>query len=778
LVTANSSANTISVLLGNGNGTFGSKIDFPTGNAPTSVVMGTFNAGSVLDLAVVNQNGDTISVLLGNGDGTFGPKTDFVTAAMPHWLIVADFNDDGKQDLASANPGSNTVSVLLGNGDGTFAARKDFATGAFPRSLVAADFRKMMKLDLATANTSDGTASILLGKGDGTFDPRTDLGTDTEPQAITSADFDNDGNPDLLTGNTGYSGYSYCYFGCYNFFFHPTISLLPGRGDGTFASRVDFSLGLSSAQDPVSVATADFNGDGRIDVVVANASSGTVSVLLQSARVSFSTGSLSFPGNQPIGTPTAPQTVTVFSTGAVNAVMGAATVVGQNAGDFGVLADSCSGMSFAPGSNCDLQVAFTPSTSGVRTAELRIPHNGEGSDTVSLSGVGLGNGIVSPSPASLDFGDQPINVPSTLRRVTITNTGTGSLTLLNITRNGEFELMNNNCQPAPLAANASCSFDAFFQPSSPGAKSGSIRIDSDTAASPNTVPLTGNGIPAPNVSLSPISLSFAGQLVGTSSQPRTITLTTSGTGTLVISSISADPDFSIMHNCPSSLMGGSGCTINVTFRPNSPGLRGASLVIAHNAAGQPNSVSLSGNGMDFAVQPADGSTLERTITAGQTANFALSLIAIGGFSGSATVNCIGVIPGGKCSVSPASVTFSEAMPASVMVTVNTTGRGIAVPRGGPQIPPVPIPLWTLWLALALTLLGLTGWLWHNTGAGKPRLRPARLLLAVPLLMLILLFTGCSGGRETPPTPPGTYSITVNAAAGGAARSTTLTIVVR
>jgi hypothetical protein len=446
LVTANFEANAVSILLGNGDGTFGSATNFGAGNGPLFVVAADFNSDARLDLAVANQSADSISVLLGNGDGTFGAKADFLTGAMPEWLIVVDFNEDAKLDLASANPGSHTVSVLLGNGNGTFAAKADFATGRFPRSLVAADFRKMMKLDLATANTRDSTVSILLGRRDGTFDPRTDLGTDTGPLAVTAADFDNDGKPDLLTSNVGtyfYFQYYYLYAGT-----QATISLLRGKGDGTFEPRTDFFVGISIFLP--CVAAGDFNRDGRIDVVVATGTSNSVTVLLQSAEIAFSASSLAFPENQPIGTPSPPQTVTVSSTGAVNLVIGAVALAGSDAGDFNVESDTCSGSAVSPGSNCQIRIGFTPTASGFRTALLRIPNNAQGNPHE----VGLSSGV----PA--DFSVMPAAGASASLTI---NAGQGANFLLSLAVTGGFTGMGTiscsvaipagRCLVSPATAN-------------------------------------------------------------------------------------------------------------------------------------------------------------------------------------------------------------------------------------------------------------------------------------------------------------------------------------
>ena len=170
LVVANKTSSSVSVLLGNGDGTFQAQQTFAAGPGPTSVAVGDVNGDGNPDIAVADYSGSTVSVLLGNGNGTFQAQQTFTSGAAPYAVTMADVNGDGKPDLAVANYGGFSVSVLLGNGDGTFQAAQTFvSTGAGPDDVAAGDVNGDGRLDLAVVNFSSGTAKVILGSGKGNF---------------------------------------------------------------------------------------------------------------------------------------------------------------------------------------------------------------------------------------------------------------------------------------------------------------------------------------------------------------------------------------------------------------------------------------------------------------------------------------------------------------------------------------------------------------------------------------------------------------------------------
>ncbi len=216
LVTANGQSGDVSVLLGNGDGTFQAQQTFPVGIDPISVAVADLNADSVPDIVTANARSNDVSVLMGSGDGTFQPHQTFPVVDQPQLpnlrytpsgisVAAADLNADGVPDLVTTNFNSHDVSVLLGNGDGTFGPQQTIPVGNRPHSVAVADLNADGVPDLVTTNSQSGDVSVLLGNGDGTFQAQQTFPVGIGPRSVAVADLNADGAPDLVLviGNDG-----------------------------------------------------------------------------------------------------------------------------------------------------------------------------------------------------------------------------------------------------------------------------------------------------------------------------------------------------------------------------------------------------------------------------------------------------------------------------------------------------------------------------------------------------------------------------------------------
>ncbi|HEY2383626.1 MAG TPA: FG-GAP-like repeat-containing protein [Terriglobia bacterium] len=263
------------------------------GATANSVVIGDFNSDGKADLAVTNDVfAGTISVFLGKGDGTFQTAAHFGAGINPMSPVVADFNGDGKTDLAVlANfiPSRTTVGVFLGNGDGTFQPAMSFGADIGSNAIAAADLNGDGNADIVVANATSNDVSVLLGNGDGTFQSAVNFGVGSYPLSVSVGDFNDDGRADIVSANSGLFGGGH------------DVSVLLGNGDGTFQSAVDFGVGPY----PYFVVVGDFNGDGEVDLAVANYATyccstiPSVSVLLGNGNGTFQTALSFAAGSQP-----------------------------------------------------------------------------------------------------------------------------------------------------------------------------------------------------------------------------------------------------------------------------------------------------------------------------------------------------------------------------------------------------------------------------------------------------------------------------------------------
>lgn len=527
----------------------------------TAIAAGDFNHDGQLDIAfVTGQLG--LGIALGNGDGTFQKPALYYPLTLGGAIALGDFNGDGNLDVvATAYPYSNEIEVFLGNGDGTFQAPKaSGGTNEYPTFVIAGDFNGDHKLDVAIIDTP--YVSVLLGNGDGTFRPPSDNESFVGPQYLAVGDFNNDHKLDVAA--VGFFGGS------------SGIGVLLGNGDGTLQSSLTDPLAFT----PATVAVGDFNQDGNLDAAVTGIAGGVYVLIgngdgsLQPPGGPYSGGDqvvvsdFNGDGSLDLATPDGPP-------------LGLSVLYGKGDGTFEpaqLFPTGENGLPVAGDFNDDHKpdVAFLNGTAGVITV--------------------LNTGAAGFSPTSpLVFANQLLNTVSPSQTVTLTNTGGKALSLTSIKWSGQFGV-TTTCGKS-LKAEAQCLIVASFAPKTQGSHKGLVTVVDSASSKPEVIELSGAGTV---VELSPSSLEFAAQKVGTTSPPQDLQLTNTGKTPLAITNWTLhglDPnDFAQTNNCPSPLNAGSGCTIAVTFTPTRTGNRSAILYITDTGGGSPQTLPLSGIG--------------------------------------------------------------------------------------------------------------------------------------------------------------------------------------
>ncbi len=568
LIVANIYDSTVSVLLnttapGATTPSFATQQTFAVGSNPRSVTVADVNGDGKLDLIVTNGSDGTASVLLntttaGATTPSFSPQQTFATGNYPFSATAADVNGDGKPDLIVANANDGTVSVLLnttapGAATPSFAPQQTFATGNEPNSVTAAYVNGDGKPDLIVTNTYDSTVSVLLnttapGATTPSFSPQQTFAMGSNPQSVTAADLNGDGKPDLIVANWAHGSGN-------------TVSVLlnttaPGATTPSFSPQQTFTTGSGSG----SVTAADLNGDGKPDLIVANASATTVSVLLNTTAPGATTPSFS------------PQQT--FAVGGYPYSVTAADLNGDGMPDLIVTNLYDKTVSVLLNTLYATTASGSPATG---TIHYNIP-----TTTIFV-------------PASLSFGNFPVGDTVT-KNLTVRNTGAHPLYIYNVTSNDpEFAATGaTSCPSGGLAHLATCTIAIGFTPSALGPHSATLSITDNTATSPQHVALSGTGtvdmttstttVNWPNVKFGiPVTKSFS----VTNHQNIAVPITKNITGLNAA-------DFSVSGGtCGSTIAAKTTCSIAVKFAAGALGSESATIAIIDGPDPQsPHNVSL------------------------------------------------------------------------------------------------------------------------------------------------------------------------------------------
>ena len=637
------------------------------------------------------------------GSTLSGTSATFTWAAVPgatnYWVYV------GTTGLGSSNIFINSAAITATSQavtglptSGTIYVRVYSYVGGFWTSV---DFTY-------TGGNATPTLTVSLSPTSLTF-PSTTVGSTSATQAVTLKN----------TGTSAVTLTSFTFTGT------GVSSYLLSGNTCSSSLAAAASCTLTVAFKPASAATLTANlavADNATGSPQTVALTGTGTSPTGTTTVSLSPSSIAFPSTA-VGSTSAAQTVTFTNTGTTAVTISSFSLTGANTSSF-VLQDKTCSASLAVGASCTLAVSFKPAAAGTFTASVSIGDNATGSpQTTTLTGsTGGTTTTVSLSPTSLAFPSTTVGSTSATQAVTLKNTGTGAVTLSSFTFTGagasSYLLSGNTCSTS-LAVGASCTLTVAFKPASATTLTASLAIADNATGSPQAVALSGTGLPASSgitVSLSPSSIAFPVTAVGSTSAAQIVTLTNTGSSAVTIASFKltgTDTTSFVLQDktCSASLAVGASCTLAVSFKPAAAGSFSASVSIADNATGSPQTTTLTGStggggAATLTISPTSiafpatisGTTSDAqlvTLTNSGTTAVTLSSIALGGTNATSFIelsNCgSSLAASASCTLYVAfKPTTTGALSGKITITDNATGspQSIALTGTGTTAPSV------------------------------------------------------------------------------------------
>lgn len=614
-----------------------------------------------------------------------------VSPASETWAAVAIGSKGGQKVVTLTNPGTATINIssisFSGTNPGDFAVfSKTCATTLAPGASCTANIvfgptatgTRTATLNFADSDSNSpqsvalsglATSGVVAASPPSIAFGSTALGTGSASQSVTLA---NGGTSALSISSVALTGTN------------PSDFVLSGN-----TCAASLSVGASCTATLVFKPTAA--GTRSASLTFTDSASGSSQTVALSgmggaapATASASPASLSFPGAS-VGTGSAPQTVTLSNGPGSSIAISSVSISGTNASDFVASGTTC-GASLAISAACTVNIVFTPSGSGARTASLNFVDSATNSpQTVALSGSGSSGGASYVSPASLTWAAVAIGNKSGQKIVTLTNgNGTGiniSSISFSGTNPGDFSIFSKTCGTT-LAAAASCTVNILFGPTAVGTRGAILNFNDSDSNSPQTVALSGLGTSGV-VAASPTSVAFGSTALGSSTAAQSILLSNGNTSSITISGVSVSganaSDFVLSAStCGSTLSVNGSCSATVLFRPVAAGARSAMLNFADSATGSPQTVALSGiGGTLLTISPLNSSlaangTVHFTATVPVTwAATCGSIAGDGTFTAPATQQSCAVTATATDGTGQTATTPMTITPAAVIITPST-----------------------------------------------------------------------------------------------------------
>jgi hypothetical protein len=721
-----------------------------------------------LRIREVNATTNTITTFVGGGSGSYfngGTGTSVVLApagiafdpsgnlyiAEPTQQIVVEVTSLGKATLFAGVQAEGGAGVAGYNGDNIAANTAELNAPTSVASDRAGNIYIADSLNyrIRYVNENAVAGQISTAAGNGTKGNTGDGGVSTSAEitplsiAINEADdiFISDGATLRKVTNQGY------------------ISTFAGGGTGGLGGPATAAL-LSGVGQP----GIDNNGNVLIPVAV------TPQVLSAGPK-----GLLQF-GNQAMGTTSAPLTITVENTG--NNYLNFNSLTFTATGPFSVTGGTCEQETdggYNPGESCTLIVTFTPTATGAATGSISVASNALASPS-SITLQGSGTAAAAPTatlaPATLGFGSVTSGVTSSAQMLTLSNTGNAALAISGITIGGAnpSDFAETNTCGESLAAGATCTISVTFTPGSVASFAATVSVADNATDSPQTATLSGSGTApvVPVATLSPTTVSFGNVVTGATASAKTVTLSNTGNATLTITGITIGgtnaTDFAETNTCGETLAAEASCTISVTFTPGSVASFAGTVSVADNAAGSPQTASLSGAGIaapDFTVSVTPAA---QTVTYGGVATYQVTVGSVNGdYSNAVALSATGLPTGATATFTPASVTPGGESEGSVLTIQTASLTAQAHAHSG----------WR-WMP-GVTLAFCIPLLWWRRRDRVWRLGSG--LLCLLLSVGAAMLTGCGGGYYSQ-APAQTYTITVTGTSGSTQHSTTVTLTVQ